>query len=213
MGSFTIDKKSELVGISLVKVDLLRLNLDNIINGLKLDSEVRSKMTAASHYIVREHHKAIIMLIQHRLDTAAFALVRAIFEAHVRGIWLGRCASEKQIEDYKNDNSPKINTMIKCIENLDGYDGGTLSDVQKRSQRAMNSYAHAGFQHSVRLMTEDSVEPNYDPDEVVDVLRFTSALACLSALDLCRLANKEEYMAAILGELQSALGSPPASKE
>jgi hypothetical protein len=107
--------------------------LDERINGVAFKAEVRSQLAVSCLDGALEHQKAIVLLISQSLHGTAFALVRLIFEAYVRGAWLYRCASDANLELFQTDafdTKKKINTLIQDLEKLNGLDRHILSTVK-----------------------------------------------------------------------------------
>lgn len=61
---------------------------DNLIDGIEISSDDRSRIAAGCFDIALENQKSIILLINKKLYGSAFSLVRVQFEAYVRGLWL-----------------------------------------------------------------------------------------------------------------------------
>ena len=120
--------------------------LDMSIHGKEIQADDRERIVGALFDQVHEHHKAIQLLIKSSLVGSAFSLFRPAFETYVRGVWLLRCASEKELEDFKKDIVDKfIADLIGGIEALPDYNVGTLSKVKREAFSAMCSYTHGGY--------------------------------------------------------------------
>ena len=61
--------------------------MDQKIDGLEISSEDRTMISAACFDVALEHQKAIVLLIANKLVGSAF-LVRILFEAYIRGLWI-----------------------------------------------------------------------------------------------------------------------------
>jgi hypothetical protein len=138
-------------------------------------------------------------LVSRSLFGSAFALVRLLFEAYIRGIWLHRCASDSELELFKAEKLDKnFATLIEEIERIEGFEVGVLSDTKLKSWKAMNSYTHSGFMQIVRRNTASTIEPNYTEDEILEALNFANAIGLLSALEISHLASSEKLANSIL---------------
>ena len=105
--------------------------------------------------------RSIFFLMKHTFHSSSFALLRCLFEAYLRGLWLKHCASDAQVEDFiKGDAPPK--TMVAEIEATPAFAEGVLSRIKKSSWSAMCAYTHTGGLHLQRWQTADGVEPNFD---------------------------------------------------
>ncbi|MGS0725113.1 DUF6988 family protein [Shewanella sp. 0m-11] len=81
----------------------------------------------------------------------ASALLRVLFEAHVKGIWLYSCATDEQISQFKKDSvkseiNPKwdlkLHEMINGIETKMPHLNGTLRKFKKAHWKGLNSLTH-----------------------------------------------------------------------
>jgi hypothetical protein len=173
--------------------------LDKQIDGLEISSEERTRLATGCLDTALEHQKAILLLVSRSIFGSAFALVRLLFEAYIRGIWLHRCASALELELFKTEKlENSLGALIDAIERIDGFEEGVLSDTKLKSWKAMNSYTHSGFMQITRRNTASTIEPNYTEDEIAEVLNFTTAIGLLSALEIAYLAKSEGLMNSIL---------------
>ncbi len=173
--------------------------LDTQIDGLQVSSEERVRIAAGCLDTALEHHKAILLLVSRSLHGSAFALVRLLFEAYIRGLWLHRCASPTELELFKSEKLDKgFSTLITAIEKIDGFEQGILSDTKLKSWKSMNSYTHSGFMQIVRRNTASTIEPNYTDEEILEALDFSAAIGLLAALEIAHIAKNEGLMKSIL---------------
>jgi hypothetical protein len=173
--------------------------LGKCIDGIEISLEARTRLAAGCLDTALEHHKAILLLVSRSLYGSAFALVRLLFEAYTRGIWLHRCASDSDLDLFKAKKlDKKFSTFIQEIERIDGFDEGVLLNAKLKSWNAMNSYTHSGFMQIARRNTESTIEPNYSEDEIIEVLNFANAMGLLSALEISLLAGSEQLANSIL---------------
>jgi len=183
--------------------------MDERIDGLEISCDDRTRISSACLDMAHEHQKAIVLLIAKGLFGSAFSLVRLMFEAYVRGLWLGRCASEQEIEKYKKDKLEKsFATLIQEIEQIKGFNEGVLSSAKTANWSSMNSYTHSGYLQSVRRNRTDAIEPNYSTQEIIDVLGFANAIGMLSALQIALLVGNEKLTMELLEKSKKELGKP-----
>jgi len=194
----------------IIKSDALIQWLDQQIDGLEISSEERTRLAAGCLDTALEHQKAIVLLVANKLYGSAFSLARLIFEAYVRGVWLQMCASDSEIEKYKNDELNKtFASLIQDIEKCDGFNEGVLSTAKAANWNPMNSYTHSGYLQSVRRNKEETIEPNYTAEEIIEVLNIANALGMLSALQVALLANKQELANGLLENLKTIFENKP----
>lgn len=165
--------------------------IDKQITGLEISSEERIRLASGCLDMALEHQKAIVLLVANKLYGSAFSLARLIFEAYVRGVWLQLCASEEEIEKFKKDGLEKtFDTLVREIERYDGFDGGILSDAKATNWPSMNSFTHSGFLQVVRRNKEESIEPNYTEEEMIELVNMANAFGMPSVLKIALLAGK-----------------------
>jgi Family of unknown function (DUF5677) len=165
--------------------------LDDSIHGLHIPSGDREAMAGALFDQVHEHHKAIQLLLKNSLAGSAFSLFRSIFETYVRALWLLRCASKDEVNNFLNDRIVKksFGDLIEEIEALPGYKVGVLSKVKNEAWSAMCSYAHGGFMQAVRRIVPDEITANYSTDEALQVINSSDAIALLAGSEMFSMAN------------------------
>ena len=153
--------------------------LDMSIHGKEIQADDRERIVGALFDQVHEHHKAIQLLIKSSLVGSAFSLFRPAFETYVRGVWLLRCAPEKELEDFKKDIVDKfIADLIGGIEALPDYNVGTLSKVKREAFSA------------VRRITPDQIKPNYSEGEMLKVIKSSDTIALLTASEIFSMAER-----------------------
>ena len=168
--------------------------MDQRIDGLEISSDERTRISAACFDIALEHQKAIVLLIANQLIGTAFALVRLLFEAYIRGLWLGKCAKDHEIENYKENRLEKsFGTLIREIEQVEDFQEGVLSKAKTASWKAMNSYTHSGFFQAVRRNRDETIESNYEEDEIIEVLGFSNSIGMLTAIQIALMAGDEAF--------------------
>ena len=180
--------------------------LDSSIHGLDIPSGDREAMAVALFDQVHEHYKAIQLLLKSSFVGSAFSLVRPTLETFVRGVWLLRCASEEEVENFTKDKivDKSFGDLIREIEARPGYDVGVLWKVKKETWSAMCSYAHGGYLQAVRRMTPDQIITNYVDGEMLEVINFSDAVAMLAAFEIFSMAKRDDLNIAVLERMRAA---------
>lgn len=193
----------------LLAADLLNW-IDSSIHDLEIPSGNREAMAAALFDQVHEHHKAILLLLKSSLVGSAFSLVRPTLETFVRGVWLLRCASDKEVENFTKDkiSEKSFGALIKEIEACPGYDVDVLSKVKKEAWSAMCSYAHGGYLQAVRRITPGQITANYSKDEMLEVINSSNAIALLAAFEIFSMAKRKDLVVAVLERMRGASVAP-----
>jgi hypothetical protein len=116
-----------------------------VIDGMKLDNSDRVMLTVMLHDVVFDNQRAIFDLVQLGHLGPASALLRVLFEAHVKSIWLYACATENQVAQFKKDNVKlTFHKMISEIEANMPHLNGTLSKFKNNHWNGLNNLTHSG---------------------------------------------------------------------
>lgn len=173
------------------------------IDGLEFKVDERKEIVAGCLDVALEHQKAIILLISKKYYGSAFSLIRIIFETWVRSLWLNYCATENEIQKFKNNKlDKKFFKIVEDVENIEGYKGGTISKAKKAGWKVMNSFTHSGYTQVERRFGESSIEPNYDSKEINEAINFTNATGLLCCLEISFLANDDTFSMELLEKIK-----------
>lgn len=158
----------------------------------------KSLILLAYHSIEIEHHKAIHLLIQNKLYGSAFALVRSIYEPLYRAHWVNACATEKQIKKLikGKDIFPRMKLMVENIDSAYGT-SNFWQMIKSNSWSAMCDYTHTGIRQISRRFKENEVLPNYDWDELIEILNNTNMALLLMALFFFNVFRRTEEISKI----------------
>jgi hypothetical protein len=178
----------------------LILWLDNTIDGIELQSSDRNRIAAACLDLAMEHQKAIVLLVTRGLFGSAFSLLRIAFEAYVRGVWLHRCATPAEISCFERGEVACFAQLLSRVEAMESFENGILSAAKQKSWRVMNDFTHSGYIHAVHRNRDETIEPDYSAEMVLEALGFVNAVGLLSVLEAGRLAQDETLVQDILAK-------------
>lgn len=151
------------------------------LDGLDISRDRRILLAVSCYDVVIEHHLGIAVLLRSRINGSAFALVRPLFETFVRGVWIRHCATEDQIDRYVSDKHDlRFGALLEAVEQVDGFREGVLSGLKKNAWRAMNSYTHGGIQQAGRRSSGAYIEPDFPPEEVIEVIKLAASFSLFS---------------------------------
>jgi len=174
------------------------------LDGLEIPREQRIILAVSCYDVVIEHHIGIATLLKSRINGSAFVLIRPIFETFVRGVWLRRCATEDQINQFIHDKLDlHFYQLLESIERLEAFQDGTLSSLKRSAMRAMHSYTHGGMQQAGRRTKDSYIEPNFSSDEIVEVIKLTGTFALLAFQQLASEANRLDLAMEALQKLKA----------
>lgn len=165
---------------------------------LDIPGDDRSKISAAILDTVLEHQAAVSWLVYNKLNGSALAMLRVAAEAFIRGMWIARCASDEDIACFKLDRIKRLTALVEDVEKSLGNATDTLSNMIRNQWRPLSGFTHTGFQQVTRRYTGPNLTPNYPDEEIVQALRFASAIGLLAAVELAVLSGNTELAEATL---------------
>ncbi len=178
--------------------DLIRW-IDQNVKDLPYKPDLRSQLGLGCLDVALEHHKAVVLLVSKPIYASAFALVRLLFEAYIRGEWLLVRASDEQLEQFKAEGLKRnFGQMIKDLESREAFKDGVLSKAKQASWKRMNSFTHTGYQQVARRNIPDGIAPNYKDEEVLQILEFADAAAIMSVHGIAGYVRNNELSKAAL---------------
>jgi hypothetical protein len=158
------------------------------IDGLESIHTLRRRLAGASFSIALDHHAAIGILLHNNRAAPAFALLRVLFEAYVRGRWLAECASEGDLTRVSaGEPLPKIDIILAAVEHGTPAQEQLLSRSKSANWNALCDFTHTGGRHLQRYQSADGIEATHSIDEIQEALSFANAMALLSALGIATL--------------------------
>jgi hypothetical protein len=156
--------------------------IDQEIDGVEFESiDERNRVSGALLDIVLDHANAIIVLIEKRIYSSAYALVRPLFEGFVRATWLLNCATDDEIELLveKDKFKKSFGEMLECIERKKAWPK-TLAKAKESAWKAMHSYTHGGLHQISRKIKISTIEPVIDNEEIEEIICFAELISTLS---------------------------------
>jgi len=161
----------------------------------------RCKAAATCFAIAQEHHESIVVLAEHRLFATCLALVRVVFDAYVRGVWLSICATDKEVERFiAFKEPPPMADLVKAIDEHPDFEGGYLSGYKATAYKALCDLTHTGGRQVQRWDKVDAIEPNYRLEEILDAIRVSRSIALLSVLGVITLVDDTDIALAAVRE-------------
>ena len=160
----------------------------------------RAQISLACFHIVREHHHAIAIMLDEGLYASAFALMRPLYEAAVKGMWLGHCAEEGRMESYATGTEvPAVGELVDDLlkSPLPSVVSSEMRRIKMMYWKVMSSLTHAGHAQVRRWLTATGVAPTYSKAEVTEVATFTTFVATVASLEVARLGQNADAIAAL----------------
>ncbi|MFS8153380.1 DUF6988 family protein [Vreelandella titanicae] len=123
------------------------------LKDMKPELNERDGLSLMLHFVVFDTQRAIFDLVRLKHFGAASALLRVLFETHVKAEWLMVCASDKQVDQFKRDSvksakKPKhliiFQEMIEDLELNKPHLKGSLQSFKDYHWKGLNSFTHSG---------------------------------------------------------------------
>jgi len=169
-----------------------------------VDASDGKRFAAAWYAIAIDHREAILLLVQRGARSAAFALVRSIYEAWTRASWAHFCASPDEITRFETLGVlPKVETMVRKLD-ARPQTNGAYSRIKRSAWESMSDYAHGEQRQIARWFDAEGIGAAHSDTETVALLQALDiyAVLCLAGLfDLAGLST--EPCAAKMAEVAS----------
>lgn len=169
--------------------------IDQRTSGLTLPADERSMLAIGCLDVAIEHQAAIALLHKSELHGSELALLRVLAESLVRGLWLLLCATDKQLQKFKNGKLDRtFAELIADVEAKMGTPNGVLSGFKATAWDALNGFTHTGFHQVSRRHSPRRVEGNYSENELANALGVAGALGLVAAGQIISLSDHQELL-------------------
>ncbi len=184
-------------------------------SGMPLPADRRARMALGCLELAIEHQAGICALAERGLWGSAYALVRSMFDAFVRGVWLARCANEMELEAFElaGLRGKPFRDLVDDVERVLGHSRGVLSKLRTSSWAIFSDSTNAGAEPTRRLGDPTGNGRNYPAADTDQALRLATALGLLSATELASLSGHRDVALACKARVvkfSSNAGSRPA---
>ena len=124
------------------------------------------KLAVTSLSICLAHREATLLLVHHGARSSAFAMMRPVFEACVRGCWLGYAADEQQISLlFAGKLSTKLEQMARAVAKAEpGL--RTLDSLASTFKQRLDDFTPGTGAQLSRWYGLDEVKPRHTASEM-----------------------------------------------
>jgi len=178
--------------------------IDNKLDGLALDGDVRSRVFNVLLHLSLEHYSSTILLMRSRMNGSAAALLRPQYEAFMRGLYYLQCASEKEIELFIEGKEPK--KLYKIVEQLESnfaIENNPITNIYSSLKRKMHGFTHGGLEQLQRRFNGSEIIGNYSDEACLQIITLSHILAIYAATFTAAAANKEELASEFVKEVNN----------
>lgn len=144
-----------------------------LLHGLQLRGDSRSRVALACFAVAQQHHSAILILLDrpNPLQATAFALLRPLMEATLRGEWVLHCATDDQVKTFVLGGKQQLD-MASVIRALEKINPGSEAHriLYQDNWKIVSAYTHT-FEYQIQhWLSDGEVCPAYDPSQLAWLL-------------------------------------------
>lgn len=164
-------------------------------NDKKRSGGVRERTGESILQLSLDLDDAILVLLDAQLPGPALTLARPLFEGYVRGVWLLRVTSDKEIEKFNNGKcQKKFYHLLRAIGKDETSGGAWIHANKDANWNSFNDLTHGGSEHVKRRNAQEAVEPNYPERELEALVQFGIEVRIRIGAELLSLVNDEIAM-------------------
>ena len=165
--------------------------LDLAIDGLTFERNDRIRSSCACLRLARDHHFAIIKLLEFDACASAFALARVQYEALVRGTWLRDCATANDVQSFQKCVHKKLDKMVREVKSKGVPWAHELGALHLAAIGGLSDYVHSCWRAASRQLSVDTIEVTYTESEIIEVITFADVFGYHAAIGIAQLAGSE----------------------
>jgi len=163
-------------------------------NASQVPNDRRTVMSVSVFQHVLDIADGMIVLFDSNLPGVAFTLARPLHEGYVQAVWLLTIATEDQLDRYAQGICPKLQTLVKEIGDEPETGGTYIKGMNDKNISDFHNLTHGGMEHISRHQSETGIEPNYDAEEIIQLLKVRNQYCLLTAFFLLTLMKKEDSL-------------------
>ena len=147
----------------------------------------RTKLFIGFYRVALTHYISIIYLIEKKLYSSAFVLLRPLFESIIRGEYTYHILDDENIKRlYKTDNYDEIFKGRKLSKALDDKNKTNyfFKIYTSPAYKKMNDFIHTGAIQIAKSFNEDNktIEANFDDELILDTINSLHTLITISSI-------------------------------
>jgi hypothetical protein len=140
-----------------------------------------------------EHLSGVFALFERQIFVSAFALLRPLTEAFVRGSWLQISATDVQVAKFeKRGKLPPTSEMIAALEKTEVFAAGTLSRAHKANWKLLCGLTHGGPETDRLCYSEGVISRVLPTGHGQEALNYAASIGILAAMGVTVLADSSE---------------------
>ena len=155
------------------------IRIFEILDGRKLNKDdLREGIVAGYLSLSLEHFSSILQLIEMKMYSSAFTLLRPLLDAVYRAIWFNLVSSTDELKEF-NKGSYKPDQTRKLAKEIDEKEGSdTFHKVCDKNLNLLHDMTHGGINQIARQFSEDGrfVCTTFSEDEIIALLNGAKGL-------------------------------------
>ena len=169
----------------------------------QLPNSKRLQLASACWHVTIEHSMGILELVRATLHGSALALVRPMYEAYIRGMWLMYAATDEDIDRAGRDKFPFNPVIVTALEKSPHFPSNPFSDVKDQSWKRLCSYTHTGYQQIGARLTSQGLNCNFQDSEILEALLWADMIALAAAAAIAIEAQNDPLAQEVLRKMKS----------
>lgn len=165
-------------------------NLGQKLHGLRLPGDLRSRVAFACFACAQQHQSAMLILLQRPppLEATAFALLRPLLEATLRGEWILHCATDEQVKNAVSGGKKQLDmsSVIRALDNI--HPGSNVhQNIYTNLWPILSAYTHS-YEDQVTRWLGKEISPDYSEEQTAWLLKASCACLALCTASVCSIA-------------------------
>ena len=153
-----------------------------ILIGRQLEkNNLREKIVAGFLNLSLEHFCSILQLIEMKMHSSAFTLLRPLLDTVYRAIWFNLVSSQEDLEKFSKGNYEPKKTwqLAKDIDIEEKSD--SFHKVCEKNLKFLNDMTHGGIHQISRQFSADGkfVSETFSDDEIILLLNSAKGLVAM----------------------------------
>ena len=143
------------------------------------EDDLRERIVAGFLNLSLAHFNSILQLIEMKMYSSAFALLRPLFDSAYRAIWFNLIASDDELKKFSTDTTYKVKETWKLAKEIDKKEGSdTFHKVCDKNLNLLHDMTHGGINQIARQFSENGrfVCATFSEDEIIALLNGAKGL-------------------------------------
>ncbi|MEZ9074087.1 hypothetical protein BCT41_24650 [Vibrio splendidus] len=165
----------------------------SLTSKLTVKANDRTRLALGLMYTSNEHGCSIYELSVINIPSSAFALLRAQLEAHIRGLWVAKCATIHQINEiYGGKQFPQKNDMLNAITKLEEFKDGVFKQKVNDMWGLLCDFTHGGGVQGAWHIGRHGVGSYFEKKQIDTLYGLTCKISYLNSIAMAKVCRSEQ---------------------